>query len=89
MARLTGVAGIYTDPRRVIHYTSNDEVRQEFTVVYRADYVSGEPTTSSETTQVEWVPVDKIPDLNMDRSQKMRLDWALNHNGTWIDPAGN
>jgi hypothetical protein len=25
----------------------------------------------------------------MDRSQKMRLDWALNHNGTWIDPAGN
>ena len=86
---LASVAGIYTDPRHVIHYTSNDEVRQEFTVVYRAEYVSGEPTTSSETTQVEWVPVDKIPDLNMDRSQKMRLDWALNHNGTWIDPAGN
>ncbi len=49
--RLTGVAGIYTDPRHVVHYTSNDEVRQEFTIVYRADYVSGEPTTSSETTE--------------------------------------
>lgn len=89
IARLTGVAGIYTDPRHVIHYTSNDEVRQEFTVVYRAEYVSGEPATSSETTQVEWVSVDKIPDLNMDRSQKMRLDWALNHTGTWIDPSGD
>ena len=39
--RLTGVAGIYTDPRHVIHYTSNNEVRQEFTVVYRAEYVRG------------------------------------------------
>ena len=57
--------------------------------MYRAEYVSGEPTTSSETTQVEWVSVDKIPDLNMDRSQKMRLDWALNHTGTWIDPTGD
>ena len=35
--RLTGVAGIYTDPRHVVHYTSNDEVRQEFTIVYRAE----------------------------------------------------
>src|SRR4051794_20034533 len=52
--RPTGVAGIYTDPKHVIHYTSNDEVRQEFTVVYRADFVSGEPTTSSETVEVNW-----------------------------------
>lgn len=87
--RPTGVAGIYTDPRHVIHYTSNDEVRQEFTVVYRADYVSGEPATSMETTIVEWVPVDKIDHLTMDRSQRMRIDWALNHTGTWIDPTGD
>ncbi len=53
--RATGVAAIYTDPKHVIHYTSDDEVRQEFTIVYRAEYVSGEPTASSETTQVEWV----------------------------------
>ena len=25
--KLDGVVGIYTDPRHVIHYTSNDEVR--------------------------------------------------------------
>ena len=87
--RLTGVAGIYTDPRHVIHYTSNDEVRQEFTIVYRAEYVSGEPTTSSETTIVEWVPVENIDSLKMDRSQRMRIRWAIDQPGTWIDPIGD
>lgn len=86
---LTGVAGIYTDPRHVIHYTSNDEVRQEFTVVYRADYVSGEPTPSTETTIVDWVPIDRIDGLRMDRSQRMRIQWAIDEAGTWIDPIGN
>ena len=46
--RPTGVAGIFTDPRHVTHYTSDDEVRQEFSVVYRAEYVSGQPTPSAE-----------------------------------------
>ena len=87
--KLTGVAGIYTDPRHVIHYTSNDEVRQEFTVVYRADYVSGQPVISSETSRVEWVPLDQVDKLRMDRSQRMRLEWAIGQHGTWIDPIGD
>lgn len=86
----TGLVGIFTDPKHVVHYTSNDEVRQEFTVVYRADYVSGDPTTSSETTHVEWVPAGKVADLTMDRSQRLRLDWAINHpSQTRIDPVGD
>ena len=36
---ITGLVGIYTSPRHVIRYTSNDEVRQEFSVVF-----SGRPT---------------------------------------------
>ena len=87
--RPTGIAGIYTDPRHVIHYTSNDEVRQEFTVVYRAEYVSGQPTTSSETSVVRWVPLGQVDELQMDRSQRMRLGWAMSQTGTWIDPAGD
>lgn len=87
--RLTGVAGIYTDPRHVVHYTSNDEVRQEFTIVYRAEYVSGMPTSSSETSQVKWVPLEQVSTLPMDRSQRMRIEWALAQNGTWIDPVGD
>lgn len=83
-----GVAGVYTDPRHLVHYTSNDEVRSEFTVVYRADYVSGEPTISDETTAVRWVPVDEVDRLPMHESQRMRIEWGLSRTGTWIDPPG-
>ncbi|MGL5827174.1 MAG: NUDIX domain-containing protein [Nocardioides sp.] len=87
--RLCGVVGIYTDPRHVVHYTSNDEVRQEFTVVYRAEYVEGNPTPSDETTRVEWIDRESLSDLVMDRSQRMRLEWGLAHTETWIDPSGD
>src|SRR5712691_2206958 len=33
---ITGLSGIYTDPGHVILYTSNGEVRQEFSVVLTA-----------------------------------------------------
>jgi 8-oxo-dGTP pyrophosphatase MutT (NUDIX family) len=84
---LVGIVGIFTDPRHVIHYTSNNEVRQEFTVIYRAEYVSGEPTTSNESTHVEWVEVGRLEGLPMDRSQRIRLDWALSHSEPFIDSA--
>jgi 8-oxo-dGTP pyrophosphatase MutT (NUDIX family) len=35
-AEVTGLVGIYTDPRHVILYTSNGEARQEFSVVFTA-----------------------------------------------------
>ncbi|MFE3443570.1 NUDIX hydrolase [Nocardia sp. NPDC059180] len=84
--QVTGIVGIFTDPTHVIHYTSNDEVRQEFTVVYRGEPIGGQPMTSSESTRVGWVPVEQIPDLTMDRSQRKRIDWALNESEPYIDP---
>lgn len=84
---LVGVVGIFTDPRHLIHYTSNDEVRQEFTVIYRAEYRSGEPTTSDESTHVEWVEAERLTGLPMDASQRKRLDWALAHTEPFIDPS--
>jgi 8-oxo-dGTP pyrophosphatase MutT (NUDIX family) len=84
--RPVDVVGIFTDPRHVIHYTSNNEVRQEFSVVYRAEYVSGDPTPSGETPRVEWVPVEDLESLPMDRSQRERIRWALSQPRTWIDP---
>ena len=84
--QLTGIVGVFTDPTHVIHYTSNDEVRQEFTVVYRGEPIGGQPMTSSESTRVEWVLVERLPDLPMDRSQRKRIDWALNESEPHIDP---
>jgi len=78
---VTGLVGIYTDPNHLIHYTSNDEVRQEFSIVLTARPTGGEPTPSSESSEVHWVRPDAISQLAMDRSMRMRIDYYLNGDG--------
>ncbi|GAA4895684.1 NUDIX domain-containing protein [Streptomonospora salina] len=70
---ITGISGTYTDPRHVIHYTSDDEVRQEFSIVLTARPVSGEPTPSSESREVHWIPKAELEGYGMDRSMKLRI----------------
>ncbi|GAA3709731.1 hypothetical protein GCM10022224_089060 [Nonomuraea antimicrobica] len=48
ICEITGLVGTYSDPRHVIHYTSNDEVRQEFSLVLAARATSGQLTPSAE-----------------------------------------
>jgi len=70
---ITGLVGIYTDPRHVIHYTSNDEVRQEFSIVLTGRPVTGRPTPSSESSEVRWVRAAEIDDYEMDRAMRKRI----------------
>src|SRR6201999_1071542 len=74
---ITGLVGIYTDPRHVILYTSNNEARQEFSVVFTARPIGGAPTPSEESTVVRWVLPTEIHALPMDRSMRMRVDQYL------------
>jgi len=74
---VTGLVGIYTDPRHVILYTSNGEVRQEFSIVLVATAVGGEPTPSSESSEVRWVPRDEVASYRMDRSMRLRIGHYL------------
>ncbi len=83
---VTGLVGIWTDPRHRIEYTSDGEVRQEFTIIYAGRYLAGDPTPSAESTHVEWVSPEIVPALQMDRSQRIRIDWALNHSDPHVDP---
>ena len=78
---LTGILGTYTDPRHVMLYTSDGEVRQEFSIVLTARPISGEPTTSDESREVRWVPRDKLAGLQMDRSMRLRLEHYLADDG--------
>jgi ADP-ribose pyrophosphatase YjhB (NUDIX family) len=71
---VTGLVGIYTDPRHVILYTSNGEVRQEFSIVLTGRATGGEPTPSDESTEVRWVPVAEVASLAMDRSMRRRIE---------------
>lgn len=88
--RITGLVGIFTDPGHVTLYTSDGEVRQEFSIVYNAEYLRGDPTPSDEASRVAWVTLDQLDALPMDRSQRQRLDWARTHpDQIWIDPAGD
>jgi ADP-ribose pyrophosphatase YjhB (NUDIX family) len=74
---ITGLVGLYTDPKHIIFYTSDGEARQEFSVLFTARAVGGEPTPSSESRQVLWVERDQLDHLQMDRSMRMRLEHFL------------
>src|SRR5215471_9701188 len=72
---ITGLLGIYTDPGHVILYTSNGEVRQEFSIVLTARPIGGQPTPSDESTYVRWVVADDVAKYPMDRS----MSWRIGH----------
>ena len=74
---VTGIVGIYTDPRHVILYTSNGEARQEFSILLTGAATGGQPTPSSESTEVRWVPPGDLPGYQMHRSMRMRVDHYL------------
>ncbi|MDR8409775.1 NUDIX domain-containing protein [Nonomuraea sp. 3-1Str] len=74
---ITGLVGTYSDPGHVILYTSNGEVRQEFSIVLTGRPISGEPTPSDESREVRWVPREQVPSLRMDRSMRMRIERYL------------
>jgi 8-oxo-dGTP pyrophosphatase MutT (NUDIX family) len=75
--RVTGIVGIYTDPRHVILYTSNDEARQEFSILLTGSVVGGTPTPSDESSEVAWVPRPELAGLSMDRSMRLRIGHYL------------
>jgi 8-oxo-dGTP pyrophosphatase MutT (NUDIX family) len=74
---ITGLVGIYTNPRHVIHYTSNDEVRQEFSIVFTARPVGGELRPSSESSDPQWVCPATVPSLRMHPSMRQRIQHYL------------
>lgn len=81
--RLTGVSGIYTNPNHVIEYTSNGEVRQEFSVVFTAKPVGGTPRPSSESSHVEWTHPSDVDVRRMHSSMLARLRRATNSGTHW------
>jgi ADP-ribose pyrophosphatase YjhB (NUDIX family) len=71
---ITGLVGIYSDPKHIILYTSNGEARQEFSILLTARPVSGQPTPSDESTDVRWVSSSAARELTMDRSMRIRIN---------------
>ncbi|GAA3843104.1 NUDIX hydrolase [Amycolatopsis tucumanensis] len=64
--------GVYSNPRHVIAY-DDGEVRQEFSICFRARPTGGDLRTSSESKEVHWVPRERIADLNVHPSIHLRI----------------
>jgi ADP-ribose pyrophosphatase YjhB (NUDIX family) len=75
---VTGLIGIYSDPAHVIAF-SDGEVRQEFSLCFRARPVEGEPRTSSESKEVLWVESAGLADLNIHPSIQLRIQHGFEH----------
>jgi 8-oxo-dGTP pyrophosphatase MutT (NUDIX family) len=73
---VTGLVGIYSDPRHVIAY-DDGEVRQEFSICLRARPISGRLAPSSESQHVRWVEPDRLDELDIHRSVRLRIDHGL------------
>lgn len=82
---ITGIAGIYTNPRHLIEYTSNGEVRQEFTIVLTGRPVTGEPTPSDESSHVEWASLHSLAQRPMHDSMRARLAHAISGEPPHLD----
>jgi ADP-ribose pyrophosphatase YjhB (NUDIX family) len=85
---ITGIVGIYSDPRHAILYTSNGEVRRELSIVLTERALSGRPTPSSESSEVRWVPAAEVPGYPMDRSMRVVNDAGTHAGCLWLPGAG-
>lgn len=78
---VTGLVGIYTDPRHVIAY-SDGEVRQQFNVCFTAEATGGEIRGSAESTAVAFHTPSEIARLPMHPTQRLRIDNHLDPTDT-------
>jgi ADP-ribose pyrophosphatase YjhB (NUDIX family) len=73
---VTGLIGIYSDPAHVIAFT-NGEVRQEFSICFRAHPTGGQLRTSAESKEVLWVAFSQLATLNIHPSIRLRVTHGL------------
>jgi hypothetical protein len=57
----------------VVEYT-NGEVRQQFSICFRARYLAGDPTTSSESADIRWIDGNELNGLPIHPSIRLRID---------------
>ncbi|MFE1357495.1 NUDIX domain-containing protein [Streptomyces harbinensis] len=70
------LSGIYTDPGHVMAY-DDGEVRQQFSLCFRARPIGGELRTSDETTEVRWVSPADLQAFDVHPTMRQRIEHAL------------
>ncbi len=73
---VAGLVGIFSNPRHVVAYPDG-EVRQAFSICLRAQAIDGTIRISDESIQVDWIPRDQIPQLDMHPEIRRRIERAI------------
>lgn len=81
LCEITGLVGIFSSPRNVIEYTSNGEVRQEFSILFTGRAIGGKIATSTESQEVDWVDREDVLRLPMTPAQRRRIKYFLSFAG--------
>lgn len=79
--RVTGLVGLYTDLGHVMAY-DDGEVRQQFSLCFRARPIGGALRSSGESKQVRWVDPRDLDGLSIHPSMRTRIDHGLESNRT-------
>ncbi|MEV2247449.1 NUDIX domain-containing protein [Streptomyces sp. NPDC049970] len=74
--QVDSIVGLYTDPEHVLAY-DDGEVRQQFSICFRAHPTSGALRTSSESKEVRWVAPADLDKLNIHPSMRLRIQHGL------------
>ncbi|MFD6415012.1 NUDIX hydrolase [Streptomyces sp. NPDC060194] len=74
--QIDGVVGLYTNPEHVLAY-DDGEVRQQFSICFRAHPTGGTLRTSSESKEVRWVDPADLSELNIHPSMRLRIEHGL------------
>jgi ADP-ribose pyrophosphatase YjhB (NUDIX family) len=78
---ITGLVGIYSDPKHIIAY-DDGEVRQQFSICFRAHQVGGTLRGSSESSEVDWLRPEELDALSMHPAQRLRVGHGLDPSAT-------
>lgn len=77
----TDIIGVYSDPMHIISY-ADGEVRQQFSICFRAQLISGELQTSDESSEVRWVSRRSLNSLNIHQSIRLRIEHGFEERST-------
>jgi len=71
--KVEGLVGIYTNPNHLIEF-SDGEVRQQFSLCFRARPLGGSPAVSDESTDVRWIARQDLDGVSIHPSMRLRID---------------
>jgi hypothetical protein len=78
---ITGLVGVFSGPRNVIEFTSDGEVRQEFSILFTGRPTGGAVKTNEESREVVWVDLSAVEELSMTPAQRRRVVRFLKSEG--------